>query len=104
MSGGGPAPSSISGLPEGAPPSSELSTFPVRSVLRALARVTVGPAPGTERPIAPLPAYRSTGNGSTTRTAATAGAATTSARTSNASGRATDGVSPTRTGGVGSAA
>ena len=68
MWGGGPAPSSISGVPPEAPPSSELSTSPVRSVWSALERVTVGPAPGTESPIAPLSAYRSSGNGSTIRT------------------------------------
>ena len=56
VSGGGPTPSSIRGVPAGAPPSSELSTFPVSSVLRALCRVTVGPAPGTASPIAPLSA------------------------------------------------
>ena len=67
----------------------ELCTSPVRSVLRALARVTVGPAPGTASPIAPLPAYCSSGNGSTTRTAADAGAATASAVRTVASTRST---------------
>ena len=80
MSGGGPSSSSISDVPAGAPPSRELSTLPVSSVLRALSRVTVGPAPGTASPIAPVSAYRSGGKGSTTRTAAAAGAASAATR------------------------
>ena len=47
------SPSSSSGSPGGVPPRSELSTSPVSSVLSALARVTVGPAPGTASPTAP---------------------------------------------------
>ena len=72
MSGGGPWPRVISGVPSFGPPISELATFPVRSVRSAASRVTVGPAPGTASPIAPLSAYRSGGNGATTRTAAEA--------------------------------
>src|SRR4029079_4751842 len=76
---------------------------PVSSVLRALSRVTVGPAPGTASPTAPVSAYRSRGKGSTTRTAAAAGADRASAAARTASGVVLVGVAPTRAGGVGSA-
>ena len=97
MSGGGPWPRVISGDPSFGPPISELATFPVRSVRRAASRVTVGPAPGTASPIAPLSAYRPGGNGATTRTAAeAAGAATASATRIAARPRVTRGVSRSR--------
>ena len=97
MSGGPPPPSTISGRPDGVPPLSELWTAPVSRVLRALSRVTVGPAPGEASPTALSAAALPGSKGGTIRTAlAAAGAAASTSNERSASARVMCGVSRIR--------